>query len=163
MPSQSSTFPPRETTPVMLASGDADSFALDDTFRGATHTPPPPPNTKCRPVSTPLSNKVAGNGPYSSGIPDQDDEFRLRLATETAGLFLGPVPCDCFLNTFLPLTGTSGTRGRSDTRSNFSTMSLRLSESQMYKPFVSISLCCPSPVQLTCLPRSTQLISLHPI
>jgi hypothetical protein len=161
MSSQSSTFPPRDTTPVVLVgSGDVDSFALDDTqIAGGTRTPPP--NTKRRPVSTPLSNKVAGSGPYSSAPPDKDQGLRLRLATETAGLFLGPVPCDWFLNTFLPLT--SGTGGRSDTRGNFSTMSLRLSEVQMYKPFVRISLSCPSPVQLTCLQRSTQLTSLHPI
>jgi hypothetical protein len=137
MSSQSSTFPPRDTTPVVLvASGDADSFALDETLRGATRTPPP--NTTLRPVSTPLSNKISGNLPYSSVAPDQDDEFRLRLATETAGLFLGPVPCNTFLDRFLPLT--PGTGGLSDARGRFNRMSLRMSEAQMYKPFVSISL-----------------------
>lgn len=159
MSSQSSPFPPRDTTPS--ASDDADSFAVDDTSRGATRTPPPNPTR--RPVSTPLSNKIAGNRPYSSVAPDQDEEFRLRLAAETAGLFLGPVPCDSFLNTFLPIASSTQAGGCSNTQIKFDAMSLGLSEAQMYQPFVSISLSRPWPVQLTCLQRSMQLISLHPI
>jgi hypothetical protein len=143
MSSQSSIFPPRSTTPfVLAASGDADSFALDD-IRGATRTPPP--HTTPRPVTTPLSNKVSGNLPYSSVAPDKDTAFRLRLAAETADLFLGPMPCKSFLNTFLPLTSNTG--GCSGARHAFDGISPKKPEVEMYKPFVSISLSC---ISITC-------------
>ena len=118
------------------------------------------PNMMLRPISTPLSNKISGNLPYSSVAPDQDDEFRLQLATETAGLFLGPMPCNTFLNRYLPLTPSTG--GLSDAQGKFNRMSLRMLEAQMYKPFISISLYLHHLCNRYCQ-RSMQLNSLHPI
>lgn len=130
---QSSTLPPRATTPVVLVPSDIS--ALDATLRCT-----PPPDTKLRPASTPLSNKISGHLPYSSVPLDQDEEYRLRLASETTGLFLGPVPCKSFLDTFLPLASESGTVRNRGAQHKFKAMLFKDTEAEMYKPFVSIPL-----------------------
>ena len=55
-----------------------------------------------RKTSTPISNKMSGTQPYASSSLKQDDATHFRLADETKGLFLGPMPYEKFLDMFLP-------------------------------------------------------------
>ena len=58
----------------------------------------PPPNAFI-PTSTPISNKTSGNHSYASETHDRDSA-NYRLAQETSGHFLGPMPPQIFLDMF---------------------------------------------------------------
>jgi hypothetical protein len=100
----------------------------------STRTPSPPLIPLTPPTSTPISNKVSGSQPYSSSVHTQDDESRRRLAQETEGLFLGPMPCSKFLEQFLPLASDARTYPKS--KGAFDSVASQASERAMYKPFV---------------------------
>ena len=98
-------------------------------------TPPPQPMPQGGiPTSTPISKKISGSQPYSSSVPTQDQENRFRLAQETKGSFLGPMPVITFLDKFLPLA--SGTRACPESSHAFDDMPRQTSETAMYTPFV---------------------------
>jgi hypothetical protein len=89
-----------------------------------------------RRTSTPISNKISGSQPYSSTVPNQDKEFRLRLAEETKGLFIGPMPYQIFLDRFLPHASDSEPCPAAE--GIFSQVAKKRNEAEMYKPFVRI-------------------------
>jgi hypothetical protein len=65
----------------------------------ARKRPVTPPPKVLNPTSTPISNKTSGNYTYASEIHDRDSA-NYRLALETSGLFLGPMPPTQFLDKF---------------------------------------------------------------
>ena len=63
------------------------------------------------------------------------NEHRERLAREMAGLFLGPMPADEFIQTFV--RGTTTEPLPSIPQDHFTKVPLRCVETKMYGPFVS--------------------------
>lgn len=111
-----------------------------------TRTPPPLeflPN----PASTPISNKISGSQPFSSTVHSQDEHNRRRLALETSGFFLGPMPCTHFLDEFLPLAPDAETLPQ--TSDVFRDVASQASESAMYAPFVRLLYHCYRELQIT--------------
>jgi len=60
------------------------------------------PTSMAMRTSTPISHKMSGSQPFSSVVPKYDQTYHSNLARETRGLFIGPMPYDLFLQTFLP-------------------------------------------------------------
>src|SRR5215471_3115318 len=89
--------------------------------------------------NTPISNKMAGSETYCSSTAKHDSETRFRLAEETQGLFLGPMPCQQFLDTFLPLAPNVGPRPAAE--GVFGGVPFKKLEAHMIQPFVRIGNC----------------------
>jgi hypothetical protein len=79
---------------------------------------------------------MSGSQPYSSSPPKQDSETRLRLAEETRGLFLGPMPYQKFLDMFLPRAPNAGPCPAAE--NVFYQVPYRRNEAEMVPPFVRI-------------------------
>jgi len=79
---------------------------------------------------------MAGSQPYSSSSPKHDSKTRFRLAEETKGLFLGPMPYQKFLDTFLPLAPNAGPCPAPE--GVFCKVPFKKLEAEMIPPFVHI-------------------------
>jgi hypothetical protein len=96
-----------------------------------------PPLKVLNPTSTPISNKTSGNYTYASEIHDRDSA-NYRLALETSGLFLGPMPPTQFLDKFLPISQDAPECPNS--KGALAGVGSAEKEVNMYAPFVSMSL-----------------------
>jgi hypothetical protein len=112
------------------------SFYASTPFSNHSRRRTPPPNPESKSTSTPISNKISGSRPYSSTVPNQDDENRRRLASETSGHFIGGVPIRYFLNNFLPLASDIGEVP--DTKGAFAKVANQKIEKAMYTLFVCV-------------------------
>src|SRR4051812_45137840 len=97
-----------EETPLVTTTAPLKTppTSQDVTSRETTQDHPrtPPPVTaegQSRPNSTPVTYKTSGSQPYVSSLFKRE-QANMDLAYETAGLFLGPMPCKLFLHEFLP-------------------------------------------------------------
>jgi hypothetical protein len=131
----SSTVPPSQTVPHTVSSS---SFYASTSLshKGCEHTPPS--HATLKPISTPISNKVSGSLPYSSSVPNQDEEKRRRLAGEASSHFLGAMPLRSFLDIFLPLAPDIGELPA--TEDAFAEVAKQTIEKEMYAPFVCITI-----------------------
>jgi hypothetical protein len=97
----------------------------------------PPPNASI-PTSTPISNKTSGNHSFTSEAHDRDSA-NYRPAQETSGSFLGAMPPQQFLETFLPIS--RHTPQCPNWKGAFTSVSSAKKEVDMYTPFASRVLC----------------------
>ena len=100
----------------------------------ARNRPVTPPQNAFIPNSTPISNKTSGSYTYASEIHDRDTA-NYRLALETSGLFLGPMPPKQFLDIFLPISQDAPECP--NWRGTFASVGSTGKEVNMYAPFVS--------------------------
>jgi hypothetical protein len=107
----------------------------------ARNRPVTPPPQVFNPTSTPISNKTSGNYTYASEIHDRDSA-NYRLALETSGLFLGPMPPTQFMDKFLPVSQDAPKCPNSE--GAFASVGSAEKEVNMYAPFVSMILISPS-------------------
>ena len=82
---------------------------------------------------------MSGSQPYSSSSPKHDSETRLRLAEETEGLFLGPMPYQKFLDTFLPRVPNASPCPPAE--GVFHQVPFKRLEAEMVPPFVRLGNC----------------------
>jgi hypothetical protein len=82
-----------------------------------------------------MSNKTSGNHSYAS----ETHNLNYCLAKETSGQFLGPMPLNKFLDTFLPIG--KGTPRSPKSKRAFKSVSRAKKEVDMYAPFVRSVLC----------------------
>ena len=94
----------------------------------------PPQNVSIL-TSTPIFNKTSGNHSYASETHD----LNYRLAKETSSQFLGVMPLNKFLDTFL-LIGKGTLRSPMSKRAFKSVLRVK-KEVDMYAPFVRSVLC----------------------
>jgi hypothetical protein len=66
-------------------------------------TPPPPPLPKPYSAPDPITHGASGSQQleYVSSVSTRDEEY-LQMAEETSGRFVGPMPTEHFMDTFLP-------------------------------------------------------------
>jgi hypothetical protein len=98
-------------------------------------TPKKAPRSLQQLTTTPCSNKTSGNYKFSSEFYRRQT-LNEKLANETAGQFLGAMPPTEFLKVFLPATPSS-LPCPGNKKPPFSNFKLKMSESDMYRPFVS--------------------------
>ena len=79
------------------------------------------------------SLKCSGYEPRSTGTASRE-RANERLAEETKGLFLGPMPTSDFLNEFLPTASNASERPEFEA----SFEDLKKGETEMYASFVSV-------------------------
>jgi hypothetical protein len=97
--------------------------------------PVTPPQNVSIPTSTPISNKTSGNHSYASETHDRESA-NYRLAQETSGLFLGAMPPNQFLDTFLPIPLNA--QQYPESVGNFENVLDTSKEVNMYTPFVRV-------------------------
>ncbi|KAH7923493.1 hypothetical protein BV22DRAFT_581095, partial [Leucogyrophana mollusca] len=93
-----------------------------------TKAPPPPVE------ATPISYRMSGVAAFSSTSPSPHETFERELASETTGRYVGPMPVDKFLATFLPSDEPFLTLSTAQNRLFRNIMS-GSSERAMYEPF----------------------------
>jgi hypothetical protein len=81
--------------------------------------------------STPIKSKLTGAVDWSA-VQLKNDVLRQRIEQEMKGYFLGPMPVEDFLDTFMPERATPPCP-----HADFSQMASQTSEKGMYEAFVS--------------------------
>src|SRR5215469_7604145 len=90
-------------------------------------------------TSTPISNKMSGTQPYASSDLKQDSVTRLCLTEEMKGQFLGPMPYQKFLDTFLPCVPNASPCPPAE--GVFHQVPFKRLEAEMVPPFVRLGNC----------------------
>ena len=106
------------------------------------NSPPPSPRQANNPVTPPPNIRngtpISSGNSYASETVESNSANR-RLAHETSGLFLGAMPPQQFLDSFLPIG--SDTPQCPNSEGAFASVLSAKIENDMYMPFVSRVLC----------------------
>jgi hypothetical protein len=147
----SAQSPQRITRAAKALSKKSPRLARNKSTGSMPKTPPsamPPPRTPkgnsetlTSLISSPVVNKRSGRVPYTTQHFERN--FRMReFGAEMEGKFLGPMPVEEFLNSYLPHEGdqaTRPTRGVSTSKvSPLVQLDTQSSEIPMYPVFVSV-------------------------